>query len=143
PGPIFTHFLLCDEINRAPAKTQSALLEAMQERAVTAEGKRHTLGEMFVVFATQNPIEQEGTYPLPEAQLDRFMMKLVVGYPSEEQEEQILRVHQQGTRVEDLERFQLRQVGGEADLLRAREEIRGRTIRDELLGYISRVIRAT
>jgi MoxR-like ATPase len=143
PGPVFGEFILGDEINRAPAKTQAALLEAMQERQVTVDGVTHPLPSIFTVFATQNPVEQEGTYPLPEAQLDRFMMKLLVPYPAEGQEEEILRVHQQGTRVEDLERFELRRVGGEADLLRAREEIRARTIRDELLTYIARIARAT
>ena len=89
-GPIFTNILLADEINRAPPKTQAALLEAMQERQVTVEGKTITISKPFIVFATQNPIEYEGTYPLPEAQLDRFIMKLSVGYPDEEVERQIL-----------------------------------------------------
>jgi MoxR-like ATPase len=143
PGPIFAQFILGDEINRAPAKTQSALLEAMQERQVTVDGTSYALPRVFTVFATQNPIEQEGTYPLPEAQLDRFMMKLVVSYPREDQEVEILRVHQQGIRVEDLERFGLARIGGEQELLAAQEEIRARTIREELLGYISRLVRAT
>jgi len=90
PGPIFTNILLADEINRAPPKTQAALLEAMQERQVTVEGNTHRLPKPFVVFATQNPIEYEGTYPLPEAQLDRFMMKLSVGYPDFEVEKEII-----------------------------------------------------
>ena len=89
-GPIFTDLLLTDEINRAPAKTQSALLEAMQERAVSLEGKHIQLSPLFTVFATQNPVESEGTYPLPEAQLDRFLFKIDVGYPSDEEEEAIL-----------------------------------------------------
>src|SRR3954452_17622569 len=108
PGPVFASLLLGDEINRAPAKTQAALLEAMQERQVTVDGVSHALPPIFTVFATQNPIEQEGTYPLPEAQLDRFMMKILVTYPAEDHEVEILRVHQQGTRVEDLDRFGLR-----------------------------------
>ncbi|MBV8480015.1 MAG: AAA family ATPase, partial [Actinobacteria bacterium] len=87
PGPIFTNLLLADEINRAPPKTQAALLQAMQEHAVTAAGTTHPLPEPFFVLATQNPIEQEGTYALPEAQLDRFMMQLTVGYPSKDEEE--------------------------------------------------------
>src|SRR5258706_3836579 len=82
PGPIFTDLLLADEINRASAKTQSALLEAMQERTATVDGEAHPLGPYFTVFATQNPVEQEGTYPLPEAELDRFLFKIVVHYPS-------------------------------------------------------------
>src|SRR5262249_9883703 len=143
PGPVFGQFLLGDEINRAPAKTQSALLEAMQERQVTADGVSYQLPALFTVFATQNPIEQEGTYPLPEAQLDRFLMKLLVPYPAVGQEEEMLRLHQRGLRVEDLNRFGLQAVGGEAELLRAQEEIRLRTIRDDLLGYVARLIRAT
>jgi MoxR-like ATPase len=143
PGPIFSQFLLGDEINRAPAKTQSALLEAMQERQVTVDGHSYPLPPVFTVFATENPIEQEGTYPLPEAQLDRFMMKLIVTYPPEEQEVEILRLHHQGTRIDTLDRFNLQTLGGETDLLRAQDEIRNRTIRDDLLGYITRIIRAT
>jgi MoxR-like ATPase len=143
PGPVFAELLLGDEINRAPAKTQSALLEAMQERQVTVDGQTYPLPPVFSVFATQNPIEQEGTYPLPEAQLDRFMMKVLVSYPAEPQEVEILRVHQRGVRVEDLERFGLKRVGGEAELLAAQEAIRSRTIREELLAYIARVVRAT
>jgi MoxR-like ATPase len=143
PGPLFAQFVLGDEINRAPAKTQSALLEAMQERQVTVDGTSYPLPGVFTVFATQNPIEQEGTYPLPEAQLDRFMMKVVVTYPAEAQEVEILRVHQRGIRVEDLERFSLERLGGDKELLAAQEEIRGRTIREELLAYIAQLIRAT
>ena len=95
PGPIFAQLLLADEINRAPAKTQSALLEAMQERAVTLDGDAPRAAALFTVFATQNPIEHEGTYPLPEAQLDRFLFKIDVGYPSELEEDAILAsVHQ-------------------------------------------------
>lgn len=143
PGPIFAQFILGDEINRAPAKTQSALLEAMQERQVTVDGVTYPLPGVFTVFATQNPIEQEGTYPLPEAQLDRFMMKVLVTYPEHPQEVAILRIHQRGARVEDLERFHLPKVGGENELAAAFEEIRNRTIREEVLDYIARVVRAT
>jgi MoxR-like ATPase len=142
-GPLFAEFILGDEINRAPAKTQSALLEAMQERQITVDGTTHRLPAVFTVFATQNPIEQEGTYPLPEAQLDRFMMKVVVSYPDAGQEIGILRLHQQGIRVEDLERFGLQRVGGGQELLAAQEAIRSRTVREEVLGYISQVVRAT
>ena len=92
-GPIFNHFILADEINRAPAKVQSALLEAMQERQVTIGNHSYALEEPFLVMATQNPIEQEGTYPLPEAQVDRFMLKVVIGYPSKEEEQQIIRLN--------------------------------------------------
>ena len=89
-GPLFTDLLLADEINRASAKTQAALLEAMQERSATVDGVPHALGEHFAVFATQNPVEHEGTYPLPEAELDRFLFKIVMSYPSEEEEREIL-----------------------------------------------------
>jgi MoxR-like ATPase len=143
PGPIFGEFILGDEINRAPAKTQSALLEAMQERQITVDGITYPLPPVFTVFATQNPIEQEGTYPLPEAQLDRFMMKAVVSYPGREEEVGILRVHQQGNRADDLDRFELERVGGEAELIAAQAEIRSRTIREELLVYVAQVVRAT
>src|SRR5262249_33635929 len=111
PGPVFAQLVLGDEINRAPPKTQAALLEAMQERQVTVDGVTHRLPAVFTVFATQNPIEQEGTYPLPEAQLDRFMMKVLAGYPDEEGEIEVLRVHQRGIRIEDLDRFGLQVVG--------------------------------
>jgi MoxR-like ATPase len=143
PGPVFAQFLLGDEINRAPAKTQAALLEAMQERQVTVDGVTYPLPAVFTVFATQNPVEQEGTYPLPEAQLDRFLMKILVSYPGPQEEVGILRVHQQGVRVEDLDRFGLRKVGGEPELVAAFDEIRSRTIREELLDYTTRVVRAT
>jgi len=94
PGPVFADILLADEINRTPAKTQAALLEAMQEHQVTVDGTRHKMSEVFTVFATQNPVEFEGTYPLPEAQIDRFMMKIVLDYPHESVEDEILdRVH--------------------------------------------------
>jgi MoxR-like ATPase len=142
-GPVFGQLILGDEINRAPAKTQSALLEAMQERQVTVDGATYRLPPIFTVFATQNPIEQEGTYPLPEAQLDRFMMKVIVKYPAEEEEVAILRMHQQGIRVDDLENFGLQRIGGEKELLAAQDEIRARTIREELLGYIARLVRGT
>jgi MoxR-like ATPase len=96
PGPVFTDLLLADEINRAPAKTQSALLEAMAERQVTADGRTHPLDELFTVLATQNPVEHEGTFPLPEAQLDRFLLKIVVGYPDAAAELQMLALHESG-----------------------------------------------
>jgi MoxR-like ATPase len=142
-GPVFSHFVLGDEINRAPPKTQAALLEAMQEHQVTVDGVSYPLPSVFTVFATQNPVEQEGTYPLPEAQLDRFMMKVLAEYPGEAEETDILRVHKRGARINDLDRFGLRRVGGEAELLAAREEIGQRTLRDELFGYISKVVRGT
>jgi MoxR-like ATPase len=143
PGPVFAQFLLGDEINRAPPKTQSALLEAMQERQVSVDGKTYPLPGVFTVFATQNPVEQEGTYPLPEAQLDRFLMKVLAGYPEEEQEVEMLRIHQQGMRIEDLDRFGLQMICGEPELLAAQAAIRERTVRNEVLGYVAQVIRAT
>ncbi len=143
PGPVFAQLILADEINRAPAKTQSALLEAMQERQVTVDGVSHPLPGLFAVVATQNPVEQEGTYPLPEAQLDRFMLKLVVHYPDEINETEILRIHQLGQRLEDLERFNLETVANEQTLLQAHAAIRERRVRDDLLGYLARLVRAT
>ena len=110
---------------------------------MTVDGTTYRLPPVFTVFATQNPIEQEGTYPLPEAQLDRFMMKVIVTYPGEEEEVDILRTHQQGMRLEDLERFGLQCIGGEKELLAAQDEIRGGTIREELLGYLAKLVRAT
>lgn len=142
-GPLFTQILLADEINRAPAKTQSALLESMQERQITVDGVTRPLAPIFTVFATQNPVEQEGTYPLPEAQLDRFMLKVIVSYPTAAQEVEILRVHQRGIRSEDLDRFNLQVIGGVEELERAREEIRSRSIRDELLEYIAKIVRVS
>src|SRR3954447_8504541 len=102
PGPVFTNLLLADEINRTPPKTQAALLEAMEERQVSVEGEARPLPEPFIVVATQNPIEYEGTYPLPEAQLDRFLFKLVVGYPTAEQEQGIVARHDAGLDPHDL-----------------------------------------
>ena len=142
-GPVFSDVLLADEINRATPRTQSALFEAMAERQVTNDKVCRALPSNFFVVATQNPFDSQGVYPLPEAQLDRFMMKVLAKYPEESGEVEVLRVHQGGFRVDDLDRFGLQSVGGEAELLAAQEEIRGRTIRDELLGYIACVVRAT
>ena len=104
PGPLFGNLILADEINRAPAKVQAALLEAMEERQITVAGNSHALPELFIVVATQNPIEQEGTYPLPEAQMDRFLMKVLLDYPSAENESQVLRLLREeevGVRCQD------------------------------------------
>src|SRR5262245_35976513 len=106
-GPIFTELLLADEVNRTPPKTQAALLEAMQERSVTIDGKTHALGDGFMVVATQNPIEQEGTYPLPEAQLDRFLFKIVVEYPAKEAERAMVALHGHRTAMPAIESFGL------------------------------------
>ena len=141
PGPIFTHLLLGDEINRAPAKTQSALLEAMQERAVTADGRRHPLDEMFIVFATQNPIEQEGTYPLPEAELDRFMMKLIVDYPDEASEREILARHHADDREAQLGK--VAPVAGIGQLLALRRQVASVNVTPEVIDYTTRIARST
>jgi MoxR-like ATPase len=119
-GPVFTEFLLADEINRTPPKTQSALLEAMQERSVTIDGVTHQLSPRFSVMATQNPIEHEGTYPLPEAQLDRFLFKLIVGYPPAEQELNAVLTHCESADMPDLDRLGISPVvsSAELDLLR-------------------------
>src|SRR5574341_1097637 len=103
-GPIFTEILLADEINRTPPKTQAALLEAMEERQVTIDGQRHPLPSLFLVLATQNPVEYEGTYPLPEAQLDRFFLKVIVGYPGEAEEQQVVLRHHAGFDPRELDR---------------------------------------
>ena len=121
-GPVFTNLLLADEINRTPPKTQSALLEAMEERQVSLEGVAHPLPEPFIVVATQNPVEYEGTYPLPEAQLDRFLLKVLVDYPSAEEEAAVLARHDQGLDPHDLESVGVHAVAGAADLAAARAE---------------------
>ncbi len=141
-GPVFTNLLLADEINRTPPKTQAALLEAMEERQVSIEGSRRMLPDPFLVIATQNPIEYEGTFPLPEAQLDRFLFKLVVGYPTEAQEEQMLLRHHQGMdphATEDL----VRPVASADDLHAARAEIDSITVEPAVLRYIVTLCRAT
>jgi MoxR-like ATPase len=144
PGPVFTDLLLADEINRAPAKTQAALLEAMAERQVTADGTSRPLDPLFTVMATQNPVEHEGTFPLPEAQLDRFLMKVVVGYPSAEAEARMLEIHESGFDPEKggamviveqvLSADQARQCRQLVDQVRVAPEVRE---------YISSITRAT
>ena len=138
PGPLFTTVLLADEINRAPAKTQAALLEAMQEGAATVDGTRHPLDTCFTVFATQNPVEQEGTYPLPEAELDRFLFKVCVDYPSEREEVALLARHHDPTSERPLDAVMARSV-----LLAARAAVRRVTVRDELVAYVAELVRAT
>ena len=139
PGPLFTDVLLADEINRAPAKTQAALLEAMQERGATVDGKRHALGPHFAVFATQNPVEQEGTYPLPEAELDRFLFKITMDYPSAPEERAILALHHHGQSAPELITPVLT-----AELLeRTRRTVRAVAVREEALGYVAALVRAT
>ena len=142
-GPIFTSIVLADEINRAPAKTQSALLEAMEERQVTIEGTRYPLGDPFMVLATQNPIEYEGTYPLPEAQLDRFLFKVVVDYPPEAVEREIVRRYHTGFDAHHLDRAGLQPVVAAVDLPALRDEIRSVTVEDGILAYITQIAAAT
>lgn len=142
-GPVFTNFVLADEINRAPAKTQAALLEAMQERKVTVDGVTYPLEPPFMVFATQNPIEQEGTYPLPEAQLDRFMFKVTVEYPDEASEKRILTEHHSTLGDRDLSRFGLQKVADIPSLLDAKRLVRKAIVRDEVVAYVNRLIRVT
>ena len=142
-GPIFTELLLADEINRTPPKTQAALLQAMQERAVTVDGTGYDLGPGFMVIATQNPIEQEGTYLLPEAQLDRFLFKVVIGYPSRDEERDIVRRHGHRSAMPRLEAFQLQPVADLATLVAMRQFIETIRVSDELLDYVVDLVRAT
>jgi len=143
PGPVFAHVLLCDEINRAPAKTQSALLEAMQEGSVTVDGAHHALPAPFCVFATMNPIEHEGTYPLPEAQLDRFLFKVLVGYPSSELEAELLtRAHKRPLNASP-ESLGVTAVSSPEEILRLRARVLEVEVRDDLPAYVVRLLRAT
>jgi len=142
-GPVFTNVLLIDEINRTSPKTQSALLQAMQERTVTIDGVDHPLEGIFFVAATQNPIEYEGTYPLPEAQLDRFLMKVNMGYPAVGDEQAVVRMHLQGRDPQDLESAGVRMVLTEADLQSAASELARQTVRDEVVAYAVDIVRRT
>ena len=142
-GPIFTQILLADEINRAPAKTQSALLEAMEERQVTIDRASYPLGDPFIVLATQNPVEYEGTYPLPEAQLDRFLFKVRVDYPSAEAEEEVLRRYHTGFDAHKLDAIGLQPVIRGAELAALRAEIQAVTVEPGILAYITRLVGAT
>lgn len=143
PGPVFTQLLLADEINRAPAKTHSALLEIMQETRVTIDGVSHHIERPFLVMATQNPIEQEGTYHLPEAQLDRFLFKLVVDYPKPGEEVSILRLHTRLAGTDMLNAADLKQVTSPAQVLEAQRACEHVTVDDRLLTYISLIVRKT
>jgi MoxR-like ATPase len=136
-GPIFANFVLADEINRAPAKVQSALLEAMQERQVTIGSETFSLEEPFLVLATQNPIEQEGTYPLPEAQVDRFLLKVKIGYPNKEEERAIIRRNLNG------ENHQVQKVASPAELLRARDVLQKVYMDEKIEQYIIDIVFAT
>jgi MoxR-like ATPase len=141
-GAIFTDFLLVDEVNRMPPRTQAALLESMEERQVTIDGVRHPLSDFFTVFATQNPVEFEGTYPLPEAQLDRFLLKIRLGYPQAEDEVEILERYQSGRDPHDLDRLRLLAVDAE-QLAAARRETAAVRVEPTLLAYISNIVRRT
>jgi len=139
-GPVFANVVLADEVNRAPAKTQAALLEAMEERQVTLEGEPHPLPDPFIVIATQNPVEYEGTYPLPEAELDRFLFKAVVAYPQQPEEAAILRRHDKGRPLDLVETLD---ALGPTDLATSREEIENVTVEDSVVGYIVRIVEET
>ena len=142
-GPVFCQLLLADEINRTPPKTQAALLEAMQERRVTIDGKSHDLGDRFMVVATQNPLEQQGTYPLPEAQLDRFLFKQVLAYPSRDEERKIVATY--GVRSGQVEPADMgvEMVADAATVARAAEAVAGVRLNDELVDYVLDLVRAT
>jgi MoxR-like ATPase len=142
-GPVFTHLLLADEINRTPPKTQAALLEAMEERQVTVEGDPRALPDPFIVVATQNPVEYEGTYPLPEAQLDRFLLKLTMPLPSRQDEVEVLTRHSDGFDPRDLAGAGVRPVAGAADLEAGRQAVRRVTIAPDVIGYVVDLARAT
>lgn len=142
-GPLFTHLLLADEINRAPAKTQAALLEAMQERQVTLEGEALPIGAPFMVLATQNPIEQEGTYPLPEAELDRFMLKVRMDYPDARQEVDMVREVTRSSRADMLDVQPLRTVLQAVDVVQMQQIASGMPLDEQVLDYAVRLARAT
>jgi len=143
PGPVFTNLLLADEINRTPPKTQASLLEAMEERQVSADGVSRPLPEPFMVVATQNPVEYEGTYPLPEAQLDRFLLKLVLPIPQRHEEVEVLNRHAGSFNPRDLAGAGLRAVAGAAELAAARAEVASVQVAPEVLGYIVDLVRMT
>jgi len=138
-GPVFTQLLLADEINRAPAKTQSALLEAMEEKQINLEGERHQLDAPFMVVATQNPIEYEGTYPLPEAQLDRFMFKVLVPYSPLEDEVEVLRRYHQGFDAHDLDAANLNPVLTARQVVESRESIQQIVVEEGILDYVAKI----
>jgi MoxR-like ATPase len=142
-GPVFTNLLLADEINRTPPKTQAALLESMEERQVSIDGDTHPLPDPFVVIATQNPVEYEGTYPLPEAQLDRFLFKLNVPYPSAEQEQAILARHDAGLDPHDVAGAGVHPVASADDLRAGRRQVAAIRVEPAVLAYIVALARAT
>lgn len=141
-GPVFTDLLLLDEINRTPPRSQAALLECMEERQVTLDGARYPLSEFFTAFATQNPVEFEGTYPLPEAQLDRFLAKIKINYPSAEEETEILARYQRGFDPQQLDKLDLATVDAES-LTAARRDVVAVNVEPALLRYIGEIVRRT
>ena len=143
PGPVFVQLLLADEINRSPAKTHAALLEIMQESRVTIDGVTHAVPTPFLVFATQNPLESEGTYSLPEAQLDRFMFKAMVGYPSEEEEVKVLEMHSRKVDMDKVFQSEVQAKTNSEEIFRLIEEISKIKMEPKLLQYVNRIVRAT
>jgi len=143
PGPVFTHILLADEINRSPAKTHAALLEIMQESRVTVDGTTHQIEPPFLVLATQNPLESEGTYSLPEAQLDRFLFKIVVDYPSAAEEDDILRLHCRPQRLENQVAAAIRPILDPARVIAVQDLCRTVHVDDAIIGYINAIVRKT
>ena len=141
PGPIFTNIFLADEINRTPPKTQAALLEAMQEQQVSADGTSHKLPNPFLVIATQNPIEYEGTYPLPEAQIDRFALKIDVGYPTSELEKEMLRLKHSGIRPSTLD--DVVSVGSNEEILAMKDRVDKIVVSEEVISYVTNIVRTT
>ncbi len=140
-GPVFSDLVLVDEINRSPAKTQAALFEVMEERQVTIDGSTHRMGSIYTIIATQNPVEQEGTYRLPEAQLDRFLFKIHMGYPSVDEEVDILKRHQDNVKLTKLE--EIKPVLSIDELLKMREKLQSVYVEESLLRYIATIIQQT
>lgn len=140
-GPVFSNLVLVDEINRSPAKTQAALFEVMEERQVTIDGSTHRMGSIYTIIATQNPVEQEGTYRLPEAQLDRFLFKIRMGYPSVDEEVDILKRHQDNVKLTKLE--EIKPVLSIDELLKMREKLQSVYVEESLLRYIATIIQQT
>jgi MoxR-like ATPase len=142
-GPVFTNILIADEINRTPPKTQSALLQSMEEHIITIDGENHSLGSEFFVLATQNPLEYEGTYPLPEAQLDRFMMKLILDYPPQKFENDILKNVNEGFDSQKLDDMSIKVVCSVKELQRCKEEIKKVHVNQEVINYITSITKET
>lgn len=142
-GPLFTNIFLADEINRTPPKTQAALLEAMEERSISIDGETHKLGDMFMVLATQNPVEYEGTYPLPEAQLDRFLMKLHVDYMPQKFENMLLEKYNSGFNSKEIDNQNINVVCNFEDIKRCRKEILGVQVNEGIINYITSIVKAT